>query len=191
MSSRMIQLAACQALYDDECLRDLLDTEAETTHGSERFCDEPLSTHGNPPVRRAQMGWPSDFKRACVTVAAPGAAPFNRAGSRPWFESWSFVVSMYARETIKLDNGQKGGTGDLWLSDIYDRVRLVLGVSAFDGGPPVECSSGIAVFSRSHFGDVNRGFEDTHRHWFIQTRFVWLVLSRGLVAPICVPCGTV
>lgn len=188
MSGRLLWISTMQALYDDPCLLPLLDREEDTSHGSLAFCDEPESTHSGRPIRREQQGWPGDFSRAVVTVGRLSRAPaaFTR---RPWLESWSFVVSVFCRETIKLDNGSSGGAGDLWCQDIRDHVARILGWNADLGST---CEQGFAVLTRRHETTVLPiNYNEKQRHWTAQDRFRWLVLSRGLEAPVCVPCGTV
>lgn len=196
MSARLLWVSIMQALYDSPCgLLEMLDREVDTSHGSLAFCDEPESTHAGRPIRREQQAWPADFSRAVVTVGRMSRSP-RAFTSRPWLESWTFVVSGFAREEIKLDDGTSGGPGDLWLADIYDKVVKISGgwydELALD---PAGCEAGFAVMLRRHEADPLplqfNGQAGDHRFWWFQSRFRWLVLSRGTVVVDCVPCGTV
>jgi hypothetical protein len=188
MTGRDLGAVIYDLLHNDPCLLPLLDTEADTLHGSDALCDEHQSSHAGRPIRREQQQWPSDFSRAIVTFGRFARAPYSPS-NRPWLENWTFVVSIYVQQQIILDDGSNGGAGDLWMRDIYDHVVRILG---WRGGPAIDCNAPFQLHARSHVGEVREeNFHSDHRYWNHQTRFRWLLLSRGLVAPVCVPCGTV
>lgn len=184
--SRELSSAVGDLLYYDPCIRPLLDDEVDETHGTEAFCDQPTNSHPGRPVRREQMGWPSDFHRAVISfgqfqpLPAFGSAP-------PWVEQWTFVVNVFARERIILSDGTKAGNGDLWAMDIMRGVVRRLGWERAHDGIP--CDADFRVMRRIHLGDsFPLDFNDAQRYWQIGTRFRWITVSRGLIPPICVPC---
>ena len=186
-TGRDMAAAIRDALLADPCLAGLLDDEADVSHGTDAFCDESVNAHPGRAIRREQMGWPSDFSRAVITYGRFQAIPAFPASVHPWVENWSFVVSVFAREGITRSDGTDGGSGDLWALDIYEHVRRILGwVRGNDGLP---CNGNFRVLSRRHDGEVQPlKFNDSHRYWQIATRFTWMTVSRGLIAPICLPC---
>lgn len=180
------------SLWADACLRPLLDADRDETHGTEAFCDEPTNSHPGRPIRREQMGWPSDFHRAVVSYGRFSTAPAF-GSTPPWLERWSFVVSVFARETITLEDGSTAGAGDLWALDIYDHVRRILGwvQGPNSGALPLACDGNLLVMKRVHGGDVQPlEFDNEHHYWRIASRFQWLVVARGLTSTPCHPCGT-
>lgn len=175
-------------LASDACLMPLLDSETTVAHGSPALCDEHESSHPGRPIRREQQRWPSDFSRAIVTFGRFNQAPVA-PGHRGWLETWTFVVSIYVQEQVTLDDGSNGGAGDLWLRDIKSHVIRRLG---WEPGPAIDCGAQFRLLRRAHFGTVREeNFDTDHRYWNFSTRFRWFLLSRGTVAPVCVPCGTV
>jgi hypothetical protein len=182
-SGRSLVAVVNDSLEADVCLAEYIDRLNVTTiHGTEDDCDYPKETHPNRPIRREKMGWPGDFQRAVVTFGRFERSPFSRFRA-PWIESWTFVVGLYARETVAADDGIRS-SGDLWVLDMYDIIVRILGWSQVN-----ELGCGefdpILIARRSHVGNVtDLTFLDDRRAWHLATRFRWAVVSRGLVAPV-------
>jgi hypothetical protein len=188
-TGRDLSAAIYDLLANDPCLGYFLDTkEAPLAHGSTALCDEHESYHVGRPIRREQQRWPSDFSRAIITFGRFARAPYS-PGNRPWLENWTFVVSIFVQEQVVLDDGTNVGAGDLWMRDIYDHVVRVLG---WNPGTPIGCGAPFRLLSRGHVGPAREeNFNTDQRYWNLSTRFRWILVSRGIVAPVCVPCGTV
>lgn len=178
------------ALVSDPCLGPYLDSEELITHGTEDWCDEPRSSHELPAVRREEQGWPGHFTRAVITIGRIGATPFRNGTIRPELEDWVVGINIFTRSEIVRDDGSPAGGGDMWALDIYAHVRRILG---WDQTPPAAqpCGPDFIVHRRRHLGDsLPLSWVDDRRWWQIGTRFIWTVLSRGLIAPVpCIPCG--
>jgi hypothetical protein len=187
MSGRAIYASIVDTLEADSCLMELLDTPIQTIgHGSSDVCDQPAETEITRPIRRESQGWPADFQRAIVTIGRLGASPFATETAK-WLESWTFVVSIFVRESPLTDDGDALGTGDMYALDIYQEVRRLLAWAKTQ----VVCPNEIAVLRKWHEGDIiELSFNEKDRLWQIATRFRWDVVSRGLeaMAEVCNPC---
>jgi hypothetical protein len=168
-----------------------LDTEREGEHGTEAFCDEPVTNHPARSIRRVQQHWPTDFDRAIVVFGNFRLAPRGGVNSRPWVEEWTFTVNVFAQEVITLDDGSIGGPPDIWAGEIYEQVRRRLGwfLPGIGGNVELPCDGDFAVINRKHLGtSVDLGFDTELRRWRIGGRFQWTIVVRGLLPPLCQPC---
>lgn len=187
MSGRAIMAQVYDTLRGDTCLTALLDTEGQTVgHGTAEACDQPAETEIMRSVRRESQGWPADFQRAIVTVGRLTRSPFS-VETVKWLESWSFVVSIFVRESPLSDDGHALGAGDLYALDIHDQVvRLLAWLKT-----QIDCPSEIGVLRKWHEGDIiELSYNEKDRLWQIASRFRWDVVSRGLevMAEVCNPC---
>jgi hypothetical protein len=189
MSARALTSLIGDMLAADVCLADYLDTPSTTTHGSEDWCDQPVNQHGHPQIRRELQGWPGDFKRAIVTYGRLGRSFFT-VDKKPWVESWTFVVGLWSRQTVIANDGERS-PGDLWLLDMYDSVVRILGWEKGANGL-VDCDDPLVLIARKeHVGNiVDLTFNESLGCWELQTRFRWIVISRGLTVPVPSCCET-
>lgn len=183
--SRNLAAIVYDDLMNDVCLANFLDTEHLTVHGTDTSCDMPINVHSARPVRREAQGWPGDFDRAVVTFGRFSRSPFSPDNAK-WFESWTFVISIFVRETVRDEQGDPISTGDLWALDIYD---IILRVLAWTNSQQA-CGSEVFVAQREHEGDIiELSYNEQLGAWQISTRFRWTVISRGTRAGVPECCS--
>ena len=163
----------------DGCLAALLEPDGDTTHGSDEGCDQPRTSHRSRPIRRAEQGWPHDFKRAAVTFGQFQRFASDPVTGSPGRESVTFRVGIYVHDPVTYTDAT-GATvetaGDQLADDIYDRVVLLLGKRL---NPRQSCTDPrVLVAVRHHDGDVTPlSFNSTRCYWHRMTRFRWLVVA--------------
>lgn len=183
MSGRAIAATVYDMLSGDACLGELLDTRgALTQQGSMDYCDQPPTSHEGRPIRRFEQGWPSGFERAVVAFGGFSRAPFS-VDTVHWLESWSFRAGVWCQKTVT-DNSGGTHAGDLWAEDIHNHVVRILGWDQLRA-PAVCTAQDVIVMQRNQDGDVtDLTWDAEHGYWMHVSQFRWVVVSRGLVAPV-------
>lgn len=165
-------------LSGDQCLAPYLDDASPEEHGLHP-CDQPETSHRGRPIRRYEQGWPGDFDRAVVAFGRFGTAPFSLTPQ--WRQRVSFLVGIWVHSTVTSEDGSTVSPGDLWAGDIYDQIRRIL---AWDRKRR-SCNQDVVVAHREHTGDtVPLTYDNDKRVWYWVANFDWLVVSRGLRAPL-------
>lgn len=166
----------------------LLDTAgALTRQGSLNYCDQPLTSHEGRPVRRYEQGWPSGFEKCVVAFGNLSRSQFSPDSVR-WMENWTFRCGVWCQKTIT-DNGVSSA-GDLWTLDVHNHLVRILGWD--QKRRSCDSSTDVIVMQRQLDGDVTGlAWEQETGVWMYVSQFRWLVVSRGLVAPVadCNPCA--
>jgi hypothetical protein len=189
MAARELAALVRDRLLADPCLAPYLETEAIVVHGTDAACGQPLESHPSPGIRREEQGWPGDFRRCVVTFGRFSRSPVPGIGLDRSRETWTFVISGFARSTVKDENGVEQ-PGDLWLMDVYDIVTRIM--TTHPGTDAQACAGApVLVAWREHSGDVRElGWDEALGAWVFQTRFRWWAIGPGVrpkASPCCLP----
>ena len=171
-------------LVADSCLIPMLEVvDQERTHGSEDYCDQPLTRHAGQPVRRYQRPMSAHFARAVAAFGRLQKSPYS-SQHPPWMEDWVFLAGIWSKKQVTHE-GQTY-SGDVYATMAHDHLVRILAWDQKRSG----CDWDVQILHRQHDGtidgprfDVDLGF------WLIISQFRWTVVSRGLREPAEVCCA--